>query len=107
MSYEVALTERAEAQLDDAFAWWREHRSGEQAARWYNSFADAIAALAENPARHPRSAESATFPYEIRDLHFGLGRRPSHRAVFTIRDDLVLVLAIRHVAQRPMTGADV
>jgi hypothetical protein len=32
-------------------------------------------------------------------MHYGVGSRPTHRAVFTIADDFVLVLAVRHGAQ--------
>ena len=107
MTYEVALTEKAQAQLEAAYAWWAEHHSIEQAARWYDAFAGALVTLADNPQRCARSAESPNFPYEIRDLHFGLGRKPSHRAVFAIRENLVLVLAIRHTAQREITAEDI
>ena len=45
------------------------------------------------------SAENQDFPYEIRDKLLGLGSRPSYRAVFTIKDDTVYVLTVRHSAQ--------
>jgi len=107
MTYEVVLTDKAQEELDAAHDWWARHRSAEQAARWYNTFADALLALAENPNRCPLSAEVPSFPCEIRDLYFGLGSRPTHRAVFTVRDRLILVLAIRHLAQGTMTTEDV
>jgi plasmid stabilization system protein ParE len=78
----------------------------QQAARWYAGFSDAIAALAQNPERCPLAPENGCFPYEIRELHYGLGSRPTHRAVFTVRPDMVLVLTIRHAAQADLTEAD-
>jgi plasmid stabilization system protein ParE len=33
-------------------------------------------------------------------LAYGLGRRSSHRAIYAIRDEQVLILAIRHAAQQ-------
>jgi plasmid stabilization system protein ParE len=107
MTYEVAFTDQAFEQLEAAYAWWAEHRSSEQAARWYNAIAESVASLCQNPRRCPLSMENQTFPYEIRDLYFSLTRHPTHRVVFTIRDRLVLVLAVRHLAQRNITADEV
>ena len=52
----------------------------EQAARWYAGFSDALASLRENPERCPLAPENGRFPYEIHELHYGLGSRPTHRA---------------------------
>lgn len=70
-------------------------------------FAKAISSLSENPERLSQSRERNRFAYEIRDLPFGLGRRPTHRAVFTIRGDEVVVLTVRHVAQRDISPDDI
>ena len=107
MTYEVGLTDAAFGQLESAHAWWMTNRSPAQAARWYNSFARAIVSLGNTPGRWPFAAENGTFPYEIRELHFGLAARPTHRAVFTIRERMVLVVAVRHLAQRAITPQDV
>jgi hypothetical protein len=48
--------------------------------------------------------EHRKFSHEIRELHFGLGSHPTHRALFTIRPDIVVVLTIRHVAQADLSG---
>ena len=107
MKYLVVLTDRAHDDLEAAYSWWAENRSPEQACNWYNKFADAIESLATEPERHPVSYESHKFPIPIRDLRFGVRRRPTHRAVFTIRKDMVLVLAIRHLAQREITPDEI
>jgi hypothetical protein len=62
--------------------------------------------LADAPERWPRSPEAASFPYEIRDLYFGVGARPTHRAVFCVRDQLILVVAVRHLAQDTLSPDD-
>lgn len=100
MTHEVIVTLRAQEQLEDSYQWWAENRSREQANRWYNAFAHGLASLAESPMRWPESPESRAFPYEIRDFFFGAGRKPTHRAGFTIRDRTVVILAVRHLAQR-------
>ena len=106
MTHHVVLTRRADRELEAAADWWATHRSPDQAARWYAGFSDAIASLAENPERYPLATENGLFPYEIRELHYGIGSRPTHRAVFTIRPDTVLVLTIRHAAQAELTEGD-
>src|SRR5581483_9283326 len=107
MTFRVVITAQAEREMQRAFDWWAEHRSKSEADRWYIAFRNAIAELAHAPARHSQSRESHRFAYEIRDLLFGLGRRPTHRAVFTIRGEEVVVLAVRHVAQRDISPGDI
>ena len=107
MSLRVVVTEQAEREMQSAFDWWTEHRSKLQADRWYVGLSKAIVELAENPERHGRSRESDRFSFEIRDLLFAIGRRPTHRAVFTIRGDEVVVLTVRHVAQQDLSPDDI
>lgn len=106
MTYEVVITERAHGQMEAAYSWWAENRSQAQAARWYHAFAGAMVSLEKNPERCPLARESELVPFEIRDLTFGVGKRPTHRAVFTIRPDVVLILAIRHLAQESLSRDD-
>jgi plasmid stabilization system protein ParE len=76
MSLRVVVTEQAEREMQLAFDWWADNRSKPQADRWYAGLAKAIAELADNPERHGRSRECDRFPFEIRDLLFGI-RPPS------------------------------
>ena len=102
----MVLTDRAHADLEAAYSWWAENRSESQAAKWYDACADALESLASRPERCVVSRENDEFPMEIRDLDFGLSRRRTHRAVFTIRPDMLLVIAIRHLAQRDLSPDD-
>ena len=106
MTLRVILTARAKDALHDSAQWWAEHRSLEQAVRWYDGFLDALDSLREQPNRCPLAREHRRFPYEIRELHYGLGSRPTHRAIFTIRPDAVLVLTVRHAAQGDIEPGD-
>jgi plasmid stabilization system protein ParE len=45
MNYRVILNDRAEGQLEAAYLWWLEHRSPNQATRWYNEFLEALHGL--------------------------------------------------------------
>jgi plasmid stabilization system protein ParE len=107
MNLPVRMTDRARQELEDAFNWWAMHRSSEQAARWYNGFLDRLSMLSTTADRCTSAREFEQFPYDLRELHYGVGRRATHRALFTIRPDAVLVVSIRHVAQRDVTPDDI
>jgi plasmid stabilization system protein ParE len=107
MSLRVVITDQAEHEMQSVFTWWADHRSKRQADRWYVGMAKAIAELSENAERHGPSRESDRFAYEIRDLLFGLRSRPTHRAVFTIRGEEVVVLTVRHLAQQDFSPNDI
>lgn len=99
MKYTVSILPQAESDLERNARWWAEHHSVELAAKWLHEVRAQILSLSELPESKAVSPENGGFPYEIRDKLLGLGSRPSHRAVFTIRDDTVFVLTVRHAAQ--------
>jgi plasmid stabilization system protein ParE len=104
MSYRIAYTQQASREMQAAADWWAENRDRDQAARWYVGFSEKILSLADDPQRMPLTDENDDFPYEIRELHFGLSSRPTHHAVFTIvGQEIVLGLTIRHAAQDRIT----
>jgi hypothetical protein len=105
MRYEVVLTERAKQQLDAASAWY-DGNAPEIANDWYNGFLDALTSLEINPDQHSIARESNEFVTQIRQLLFGLGKRKTHRAVFSIHRDRVVVRAIRHLSQRDLERDD-
>lgn len=102
MTYKVVVTDRAQSQLHDAFAWWASHRSSLQAARWYEAYADAVMKISEAPLRYGYSAENGRFPFEIRNCYFGASRNRTHRIVFTIREQEILIVAVRSAMQKPL-----
>ena len=106
MTYRVLMSRRADGEIEAAADWWASHQSPAQAARWYAGFSAAIDSLSENPERCPLAQENGIVPYEIRNLYYGLGSRPTHRAVFAIRPDAVLILTIRHTAQADLAEDD-
>lgn len=105
MIYRVALTARAEADRDRAFAWYAENYSREFAVRWYEGLTAAIQSLRQNPLRCGTAHERHKFAFDLRELRFG-GRRNKHRILFEVRDDLVAVLHIRHSARRDLKADD-
>lgn len=106
MTHTVVFTEQAARELEEAADWWARHRSAKEAARWYAGFSEAISSLDTSPRRCPLARENERFRYELRELHYGLGSRPTHRAVFTVVNDMVLVLTIRHAARDELTADD-
>jgi plasmid stabilization system protein ParE len=106
MNYTVVTTERAAREIEDAAAWWTRERSLDQAQRWYEGIRTTIAGLATSPERYPIVAEREHLPYEVRELHYGLGSKPTHRVIFTIVRETVLVLTVRHTARRPLQPKD-
>jgi plasmid stabilization system protein ParE len=102
MSYRVVITGPAQRDIRDAVRWWHENRSPAQAERWYEKIIPAITTLAENPDRCPISPESDLLPTGLRQLHFGLSRKTTHRIVFTIEGTNVIVLRVRHVARQDL-----
>jgi hypothetical protein len=53
--------------------------------------------------RYPLARENDQFPYEVRVMNYGVGSRPTHRALYTIRPNAVVVLSIRSVAQQDVS----
>jgi plasmid stabilization system protein ParE len=105
MNYEVLISFRAQHEAQTNHDWWAEHRSAEQAARWYDEFMRAASSLAADPGRHSLAAENDRFPYDIRQLNFGIGSKSTHRLVYAIRPGEVVVLRVRHLAQQPIETA--
>jgi plasmid stabilization system protein ParE len=106
MTYHVLITKAAHRDLREALTWWRDNRSAAQAERWYEKIMPAIATLAENPDRCPISPETDLCPTRLRQLHFGLSRKRTHRIVFTIVGDEVRVLRVRHHARQDLGPDD-
>lgn len=103
MTYQVLLLARAERDLDEVTDWIARN-APQTAGRWFDGFVAALASLRENPRRCGLARENDAFPFELRRLLYG--RHRNYRALFTIRGDQVLVLAIRHAAQDDISPDD-
>ena len=103
---EVVLSETAQNELESAHHWWATNRSREQADQWYNGFLTVMLRLESSPERYAVAPENDDFPLEIRQLNYGVGRTSTHRAVFTIRANRVIILRVRHLAQEPLAAGD-
>jgi plasmid stabilization system protein ParE len=106
MKYEVLVTDRAKRQMDGACRWYEEN-APHVAADWYNGLLDALLTLEVNPLRYGIARESDPFPVEIRQLLYGVGKQKTHRALFSVHGDRVVVRAVRHVKQRDVELDDI
>ena len=106
MTFGVVILPQAHRDIDRNAAWWAENHSIEQALRWSDAVYDQIETLAAQPESHGLSAENRDFSYEIRDKLIGLGSRPSYRAIFSVRGEVVYVLAVRRGAQEMVKPGD-
>jgi plasmid stabilization system protein ParE len=107
MKYTVEILPRAIAELRSIVLWWAEHRSTEQAGRWMLQIEAEIAGLADHPERHPPAIEGDRFSFEVREMHVGLNRSKTHRVLFAIRDDVVRIYSVRHLAQDFLTAEEI
>jgi plasmid stabilization system protein ParE len=100
MTFRVETTAAAEQDADAILDWLLSQHAGAAGFRWFLALQDAIASLAEFPKRCPLAPESAVFPFEVRHLLYG--HKPHvYRILFTIEDQTVNVLHIRHGRQLP------
>ena len=106
MSRQVFLLPKARIQLLEAATWWAEHRSVEQAARWLREIEAAIQDLGINADQYSLARESAEFNFEVRQMNFGLSQSRTHRVLFSIHENRVLVYAVRHLAQQDLSAGD-
>ncbi len=86
------------ADADAAYSWIAAHRSPARAERWYQELFNQIGTLTRHPGRCPLARESDRFPEELRELLHGK-RNNKYRILFTMRQDVVIVLYIQHAAR--------
>jgi plasmid stabilization system protein ParE len=95
----VVVSTRADEEIESIGRWWAQNRSAQQAKRWVDGILRAIEKLAATADRCSKATENDQLPFEVRQLNFGLGRRPTHRVLFTLRPECIYVLTVIHVAQ--------
>jgi plasmid stabilization system protein ParE len=101
MTYRIVVEPAAEREIRSAVRWKTENASAAVAAKWYNGLIKKVDSLRRQPSRCPLAAENDKFPEEIRELLYGPPgkRKHKHRIIFTIREDTVHILYVRHTAR--------
>lgn len=97
MAYKVELAAEAEANLDAIYQWSARRWSAEQARLYLAGLKQAVLSLARLPKGHPLAPDQEAFEVEVRQALYG-----KHRILYTISGRSVVVLMIRHTAQRPL-----
>jgi len=97
MAFRVELTAEAEADLQRAFAYIQAD-APENAARWLHGLYDAVDSLQRFPERCGTAPEHEWTDFELRQYIYG-----RYRVLFTIQNDSVYVLHIRHGAREFLT----
>ncbi len=91
--YRVIITPKAADDLRQEYAWLRE-RNPRAANDWLTGMRKLILGLAVMPGSHAIAPESAEFDIEIRRALYGRATR--WRVYFTIMNETVHVLHVRH-----------
>lgn len=105
MTYKVVLTARAEAYLDRIYEQLAEGNP-KGAARWYESFWKSVERLNGLPFACALAYEHERFPEEVRNLLFGTRQGRTYRALFVVRGDVAIIVAVRRPGDRPMRPGD-
>jgi plasmid stabilization system protein ParE len=106
VSFRVRLTRGAEADLERRITTLAE-RSPEAALRLNDRFEEALFRLRDRPLSCGLAYENPHFAEEIRHLLFGTHPKRKYRALFCIRGDEVVVLAIRAPGEKPVNPDDI
>ena len=105
--YEVIIEEPAQISIERNAKWWAENHSVEQAIKWQTQIYDQMReGLCVMPERHGFARENDAFEVELRQQLLGTGGRPGYRALFTIRQEAVHVLAFLACEQDDLDPAE-
>ncbi len=92
--YQVVLTPLAESDLEEAYL-YAAKQVPKRATTWYNQVLKLLHTLEQNPERQPYARENGTASVPLR--HMLIGNKPHiYRAIFTIKNQQVIILRIRH-----------
>lgn len=106
VTFTVRVPTKTRMELYEAAIWWAENRDRDQAARWLEGMEAAIEGLSDDPERHALAPEDESFSFTLRQILYGLRRRKTHRALFEVRGNEVIVHGVRHLSQREFTPDD-
>lgn len=101
--FTVNITGRAEQDIHQNTDWWEQHRSEEQAERWYVGIYAAMKSLSSMPARCALAPEAAELDLPVRNLLYGLSSKLTHRVLFSIDGDDVVIYRVLHMSQAVLT----
>jgi plasmid stabilization system protein ParE len=105
MAYHVEITLHAEQDAEAILDWLLLQQSGKAGIEWFLAVDEAFASLVKFPERCSIAPESSQFPFDVRQLLYG--RKPNvYRILFTIDEDKVVVLHLRHGRRKAVTPTE-
>lgn len=104
MTFEVEYTPNAIREVEDVYLWIKA-RAPISADRWKEDFIAKVETLSKDPQRHRLAPENSKFSCDIRQLLFRK-HRGQFRIIFTISENKVIVLSLRHHSRRPLDEGD-
>jgi plasmid stabilization system protein ParE len=101
MAFRVKTSTRAKRDLAAILKWLLKQHAGDAGLRWFQGLRDAVASLDTMPYRCLLAPEDEICPFEVRHLLYG-NRPHVYRILFTVEDDTVTILHIRHGLRKPL-----
>lgn len=102
--YQIVIQPSAQRAIKETYL-WLSNDSSRKARVWIEGLYKAILSLENMPYRCSLAFEHNFFEEEIRQLIYGKGRN-TYRIIFTIVDDSVQILFVRHSSQKPIFDED-
>lgn len=103
MAYRVTVTGPAERDARENHEWWAENRSATEAGRWFSGINRAIQSLKTFPNRHAYADEAALRKGSVRQMGYGLGSKTTHRVLYEVTGEEVVIYRIRSRHQDALT----
>jgi len=86
--------------------WWADHRSADQALRWFEEIEATIESLGEQQAIHSAAPDLERFPFKVYQKLFGIGRHYTHRILYRIEEAEIVIIDVYHIGQKPLELGD-
>jgi plasmid stabilization system protein ParE len=102
--YQVIIQPSAEEGIKEAY-YGVSNYSPRNARSWLEGLQQAIFSLEKMPLRCSLAFENNFFAEEIRQLIYGKGKN-TYRILFTVIEQTVHILYVRHSAQQPLLPED-
>lgn len=105
MKYLVRLAAKAEQDVEEILAWFRQQSAPQAAQRWFANLMARIETLESHPERCTMAPEVEEIGSPIRELHFGK-RKGTYRLLFQIEGRTIFIVRIWHSARDAISKDD-